>query len=376
MTDKFIRIFIMKDNETNNFTSEDIRFMNLALSEAARGLGFTSPNPMVGAVIVKDNKILSVGYHHQVGLPHAERDAIMEAVSNGNELELRGSTMYVTLEPCCHQGRTPPCTDAIIESGIARVVVASLDADSRVSGKGIEQLRNAGIRVEVGLLDDQNKQLNSVYFFWKLNKRPYITMKAALSLDGKIATSTDDSYWISNDESRKLTHKFRARLKAIAVGKNTVIHDRPKLNCRLDDLQLGYKPTDKLIFAEPDESLTSSFADNPGRVFFIDKKISSSAETFIDFCNQNEIDSVLVEGGSGVYTWFLQNGLVDRVVLFYRPTFIGDDGKNVVKNLNVTQIRQLQDFSIVKSEVIDDNIMIDMYRQTSMQGEPLCLLDW
>lgn len=124
------------------------------------------------------------------------------------------------------------------------------------------------------------------------------------------------------------------------------------------------------------ESLTSSFADNHGRVFFIDKKISSSVETFIDFCSKNEIDSILVEGGSGVYTWFLQNGLVDRVVLFYRPTFIGADGKNVVGDLNVTQIKQLEDFSIVKSEVIDDNIMIDMYKQSSMQGEPLCLLDW
>ena len=172
-----------------------------------------------------------------------------------------------------------------------------------------------------------------------------------------------------------LVHKLRARLRSIAIGKNTIIHDKPKLNCRLHNLMLENKPIDKLIFSHSDTDLSESFAPNSGRVFYINDKLSTP-QAFIDFCNQNEIDSILIEGGSEVYSWFLKNNLVDRVILFYRPAFIGGDGLNVVKSQNITEIAKLSDFNVVSTSVVADNIMVDLYKKSDRKGEPLCLLDW
>ncbi|MBR3731699.1 MAG: bifunctional diaminohydroxyphosphoribosylaminopyrimidine deaminase/5-amino-6-(5-phosphoribosylamino)uracil reductase RibD [Spirochaetales bacterium] len=354
------------------FSDTDRQYMTLALTLAKRGMGWTSPNPMVGAVIVKDGEVIGQGYHHRCGMLHAEREALADAKANGNEPLLNGATMFVTLEPCCHTGRTPPCTEAVIESGIRRVVVASEDVDERVAGNGIQTLRNAGIRVDVGLFDEDNRRLNSIFYFYKQYKRPYIVLKAAMTLDGKIATSEMDSSWISNEQSRSIVHDLRGRLKAIAVGKNTVIHDKPRLNCRSDNPALQNKPVDKIIFAEQSDVPTDSFAPNGGRIFFADRSITSSPDDFISFCMQHEIDSVLVEGGSGVYTWFLQNGLADRIILFYRPSFMGADGLNVVGGLGVTKIHQLMNFNIHSVKQLGDNIMIDLSR---IGTEALCLLD-
>lgn len=344
-------------------SKKDEYFMSLALKEAKKGLGFTSSNPMVGAVIVKNGEILSTGYHKRFGEEHAEPNAINKL----SKKELKGATIYVTLEPCTHFGKTPPCVMAIIDSGIKKVVIATEDIDKRVSGTGIEILKKSKIDVKVGVLKKEAKDLNSIYFFNKKNNKPYIVMKAALSLDGKIAASTGDSKWISCEKCRKVVHRLRSKLKAIAVGKTTVLEDKPKLNCRLKGFE--NKPVDKLVFSN--EMIdTSSFEENPGKVHFIDKNISNSAESFIDFCNKNDIDSILIEGGSKIYSWFLEKGLVDRIYLFYRAGFIGDDGIQVLHEHSVKYVEDIKDFQLIDIKIVDNNFMVEM-----ADGDPICLLD-
>lgn len=345
----------------------DSYYMRLALEEARKGLGYTSPNPMVGAIIVKDGEIIGNGYHKKRGGNHAEVEAIN---SIKDKSKLKGSTLYVNLEPCSHYGLTPPCTDAIIKHGIKRVVIGNTDCDERVCGKGITTLNYAGIETDVGLLAEEDLKLNSIYYFYKKNKRPYIVLKAALTLDGKIATKEGDSKWISNEESRYIVHKLRLRLNTIAVGRKTVLIDKPLLNCRLDNYK--DKPINKLIFSKStkSETLFSSFASNSGKNFIIDESITKSKESFIEFCNKEEIDSILVEGGSDVYTWFLANDLVDRVFLFYKPAFLGKDGKNIYNKTGALLISELSEFEIVNIKKLENNIMIELTK-----GEPLCLLE-
>jgi diaminohydroxyphosphoribosylaminopyrimidine deaminase / 5-amino-6-(5-phosphoribosylamino)uracil reductase len=339
---------------------DDSYFMNLALKEAEKGFGFTSPNPMVGAVIVKNDKILAKGYHHKVGLDHAEVDAIKKI---RNSADLKNSTIYVNLEPCSHTGRTPPCTDKIIASGIKNLVIANKDIDTRVHGLKI--LKKAGVNIKTGILEKDAIDLNSIYFYWKKNKKPYIVLKAALTLDGKIASYNGDSKWISNESSREIVHKLRLRLKAIAVGKNTILHDKPKLNCRIKGFE--EKPVDKLVFSNEKIS-TKSFVKNSGKIHFINKKISASKEIFLKYSVENEIDSILIEGGSGIYSWFLENNLVDRIFLFYKPAFLGKDGINIFNKTGINSIKKLQEFEINDIKTIDNNFLIDMSK-----GKALCL---
>jgi len=340
--------------------------MRLALEEAKKGLGYTSPNPLVGAVIVKDGDIIGKGYHKKRGDNHAEVEAIK---SVKNKEDLKGSTLYVNLEPCCHYGLTPPCTDAIIRSGIKKVVIGNTDCDERVCGKGITTLNYAGIETEVGILSEEDSKLNSIYYFYKKNKRPYVVLKAALTLDGKIATKEGDSKWISNEESRYIVHKLRLRLNSIAVGKKTVLIDKPLLNCRLDNYT--DKPINRLVFARSkSENLFSSFTPNAGKNLILDESITKTKESFIEFCNREEIDSILVEGGAEVYSWFLTNDLVDRIFLFYKPAFLGKDGKHIYNKSGVLLISELTEFEIVNVKKLENNIMIELSK-----GEPLCLLE-
>jgi len=352
-----------RDTANTNQKNNNEFYMDLALNEAEKGIGFTSPNPLVGAVIVKNNKILSTGFHKKDGEAHAEVNAIKKL----SEKELQNSDLYVNLEPCPHYGRTPPCTDLIIKSKIKRVYIANSDPDSRVSGRGIEILQKAGISVKTGILEDKGKKLNSIYFFNRKNNRPYIVMKAALTLDGKIASFSGDSKWISNDKSREIVHKLRLKIRSIAVGHNTVIKDNPQLNCRLKGFE--NKPLDKLVFAEK-KIEKFSFAENSGNIYTIDRELSTDGKSFIDFCNEKRIDSVLVEGGSRVYSWFLKNDLVDRIFLFYKPAFMGNDGVPIIQERKINLIKSLSDYNINEVKIIDDNFMIDLYR-----GEALCLLD-
>lgn len=339
----------------------DEYFMTLALKEAEKGLGFTSPNPVVGAVITKDDKIISTGFHQKRGTDHAE----VVAIKNAHGHNLNGAAMYVTLEPCCHHGLTPPCTEAIIQSGIKTVYIASNDIDSRVKGKSINILKNSGIKVITGIMKKEADCLNSIYFFHKKMKRPYIALKAALTLDGMIADTNFDSKWISNDKSRHKVHRYRSIFSSIAVGMNTVKRDRPMLNCRLENFQ--NKKIDKLVFTNS-RIFNYNFADNPGSVYLIDDEKSKNSEVFLHYVNQLEIDSILVEGGSCVYDWFLKNNLVDRILLFYRPAFMGVNGLPFYKSQGVEKVNKLRNYNIDKCETIDDNIFMDLYK-----GEKLCL---
>lgn len=205
-------------------------YMEMALHEARRGVGWVNPNPLVGAVIVKDGRVLAKGWHTAFGSLHAEREALARCTEDP-----RGATMYVTLEPCCHQGKTPPCTQALIEAGIARVVVGASDPNPLVAGGGVAALRAAGIEVEEGVLSEECRAINEVFFHYIEAKRPFVILKYAMTLDGKIATRTGKSRWITSSEARKRVHEDRHRYAAIMVGVNTVIQDDPLLTCRLDE---------------------------------------------------------------------------------------------------------------------------------------------
>ena len=210
----------------------DTYWMNLAMKEAAKGGWSVHPNPMVGAVIVRDGRMLGCGYHHGAGQPHAEVEALKDAAARHEDVS--GSTIYVTLEPCNHFGRTPPCTEALIAAGITRCVVGTVDTDERVRGAGIERLKAAGIKVEVGFLETELYALNAAFFKRTSTGLPYVTAKWAMSLDGHIATRTHHARWVTGDEARRDVHLARAAHDAIMVGTQTVIDDNPQLNVRLD----------------------------------------------------------------------------------------------------------------------------------------------
>lgn len=216
-----------------NAYSDDERFMMHALALAKRGVGLVNPNPLVGAVLVKDGQIIGEGWHHAFGMPHAEREALSDCAQRGKDSH--GSTLYVTLEPCCHTGKQPPCTEAIIASGIARVVVGAPDPNPHVSGRGIALLRKAGIDVDDGVCLKDCLNINRVFFHYITTKMPYVTVKYAMTLDGKIATRTGKSRWITSEAARRRVHVDRQKNMGIMVGVNTVIQDDPSLTCRLED---------------------------------------------------------------------------------------------------------------------------------------------
>ncbi|MGP1570290.1 MAG: bifunctional diaminohydroxyphosphoribosylaminopyrimidine deaminase/5-amino-6-(5-phosphoribosylamino)uracil reductase RibD, partial [Eubacteriales bacterium] len=210
-------------------SNQDEKFMRLALSFAKKGRARTESNPMVGAVIVKEGKVIGKGYHKKYGEAHAE----VEAFNSIKGMDARGATMYVTLEPCCHYGKTPPCSERIIKEGISRVVIASLDPNPIMSGKGAEQLKKAGIEVDVGLCDEKQQIMNEKYMYYIKNNMPFVLLKSAITLDGKIATKDGNSKWITSEKSRRFTRKLRGEYQGIMVGINTIIADNPMLNTRI-----------------------------------------------------------------------------------------------------------------------------------------------
>ncbi|MEW6042255.1 MAG: bifunctional diaminohydroxyphosphoribosylaminopyrimidine deaminase/5-amino-6-(5-phosphoribosylamino)uracil reductase RibD, partial [Elusimicrobiota bacterium] len=230
----------------------DEKYLRIALELAKKGAGFVSPNPMVGCVIVKNDKIIGRGYHCCFGEPHAEINAIRSVRS---PLLLKGSTMYVNLEPCSHTNKkTPPCVPEIIKAGIKKVTLSMKDPNPQVNGRGISQLKSAGIRCQAGLLEKEARELNMSYIKWITKNTPYVISKWAMSIDGKIATKTGDSRWISSDEARKYTHKLRGEVDAVMVGIGTVLKDNPTLTSRIDDRQgrgcMGHQPLRVLL--DPD----------------------------------------------------------------------------------------------------------------------------
>ncbi|MDD4240279.1 MAG: bifunctional diaminohydroxyphosphoribosylaminopyrimidine deaminase/5-amino-6-(5-phosphoribosylamino)uracil reductase RibD [Smithellaceae bacterium] len=344
----------------------DDDYMKLALKLAARGRGYASPNPMVGAVIVKNNRIIGEGYHTCCGENHAEVNAIENATEN-----VAGSTLYVTLEPCCHHGKTPPCTDKIIAHKIARVVIGATDSNPLVSCRGISCLQEAGIAVATGVLEKESRDLNEVFFHFMEKGRPFVTVKYAQTLDGRIATSTGRSQWISSPASLKFAHRLRAEHDAILVGSNTVLADNPTLTVRH---VRGRNPVriilDSGLITPTDANVMQNLSEAPTLIITTKdsadprfQALSSAGATMITVAAdghghvnltsllpllaQRKISSVLIEGGAQVITSAFQNGLVDRLVVVTAPKIIGR-GIEAVGDLGIRDLAQARIFSIRK----------------------------
>lgn len=319
----------------------DQYFMRQALELARRALGRTSPNPLVGALVVKDERVIGQGYHHRAGEDHAEVLALREAGADA-----RGAMLYTNLEPCCHHGRTAPCVDEIISAGITRVVVGHHDPNPRVNCGGIKRLHEAGIEVVEGLLSEEAGRLNAPYFKYITQAIPYVTVKMAMSLDGKIATSTGESKWISCDESRHHVHELRNQTDAILVGIGTVLADDPRLNVRIDvadvrhpqkiivDSKARIPNSSRSITSQPRTIVAVAPKASPSRLSALREagaqvEIIEGSPIKVDVTRlmyrlgELEIMNLLIEGGGGVAASLFEAGLVDRVVCFVSPMVIG-----------------------------------------------------
>lgn len=321
----------------------DAELMRRALSLAERARGLTSPNPLVGVLVVRDGVVVGEGYHTRAGAPHAEREALAAAGA-----ATQGATLYVTLEPCVHHGRTPPCAPAIVEAGIRRVVVAVLDPNPKVSGAGVAALREAGIPVSVGCLEEDARRLNRPFFTWVTERRPFLTLKVAMSLDGKIAGWDRVSRWITGEAARREAHRLRSEADAVAVGISTVLADDPELTVRLDP-PWPREPYRVVVDSRGRIPLTARVltAGHPGRTLIAvtdaapiervkvlgergaqvlrlpsrDGRVDLSA--LVADLAQREVTALLVEGGGQLNAGFLEAGLVDRVVVFVAPMLLG-----------------------------------------------------
>ncbi|WP_100512192.1 bifunctional diaminohydroxyphosphoribosylaminopyrimidine deaminase/5-amino-6-(5-phosphoribosylamino)uracil reductase RibD [Bifidobacterium simiarum] len=334
---------------------DDREYMSVALDHAKRGLGKVNPNPLVGAVIVRDGRIIATGHHDHFGGWHAERDALESAKRQG--ISVRGATIYVTLEPCCHQGKQPPCTQALIDAGIARVVVGSADPNPLVAGKGIRQLRQAGIAVTENVLRDECDAMNEIFLHYIVGKKPFVLLKYAMTLDGRIATRTGASRWITGEQARHRVHEDRNRFAAIMVGAGTVIADDPRLTCRLED---GHDPVriicDGRLRTPLDSTVVATARETPTIIVTLpadgrddadaaakaadkvrhyrdagcevltvepDDAGHPSLPALMTTLGARGIDSVMIEGGATLAWSALHAQVVDKVDAYIAPKLFG-----------------------------------------------------
>jgi diaminohydroxyphosphoribosylaminopyrimidine deaminase/5-amino-6-(5-phosphoribosylamino)uracil reductase len=342
----------------------DEHYMKLAIKLAAKGRGYASPNPMVGAVLVKNNRIVGQGYHQCCGQNHAEVNAIQSATE-----DVAGSTLYVTLEPCCHHGKTPPCTDLIIRHKIARVVIGATDSNPLVSCQGINCLQSAGVEITTGVLEDGCRNLNEVFFHYMETGLPFVTLKYAQTLDGRIATATGQSQWISSPASLKFAHQLRAEHDAILVGIGTVLKDNPTLTVRrvrgrnplrvVVDSNLA-TPVEANVMQDLSETptliITTKAASDPhfqkltaaGAELItvdLDKNNHINLKKLLKILADRNISSVLIEGGAQVITSALQDNLVNRLVTITAPKIIGK-GIEAIGELNIRDLKEAKLLSV------------------------------
>lgn len=353
--------------------------MRWAIALALEGQGGTSPNPMVGAVIVRGNRIVGEGYHKKAGTSHAEIHAISMAKG-----KTKGADLYVTLEPCVHEGRTPPCVPAIIKSGIKRVFVGTRDPNPKVNGRGIRGLKKARIRVVEGVLEKSCREINETYNKFISKKVPYVVAKAALSLDGKIATFRGESRWITNDECRNYVHRLRSGCDAVLVGAGTVKADDPRLNVRIKNFS-GTEP--RAIIVDEDLSLSRKhkiFKRRPGELIVATTKgssrlmrcwLSGHGHPVIDCKKTKEgtvdisdmlgklakmgITSILVEGGGKIFADFFFHRQVDRLVACIAPKLIGGLGKDFLPNIGIEKMKNAITLRSVQIQNFGDNLVIE-----------------
>lgn len=365
---------IDSDRRLDMWSDEDRKYMTRAIALAAKGEGFVNPNPLVGAVIVRDGRIIGEGWHHRYGMAHAEREALTACLE-----DTVGVKMYVTLEPCCHYGKQPPCTDAILASGISEVIVGLTDPNPKVAGKGIEILRNAGIEVRTGLMEDEIRKQNRVFLKYIQQKRPWVVLKSAMTLDGRIASHTGDSKWVTEEQARMFVQELRARYMGIMVGRGTVEADNPMLNCRIDGMR---SPVRILPDSMASLSLDSNIVKTAGQYKTIlfhladapaDKLAALGAagvetvecrgvagsgggmavdpEDMLDRLGASGIDSLLLEGGGELNWSFVSKGLVDEYYLFYAPKIIG--GRNAVAAVAGDGFRTMDEAEVVCVESVE-----------------------
>ena len=355
---------------------QDKEYMKKALLLAKKGQDFVSPNPLVGAVVVKNGKIIGQGYHQKYGDLHAERKALESCIQSPQD-----ATMYVTLEPCCHFGKTPPCCDAIINSGIKKVVVATLDPNPLTSGKGIKALKTAGIQVVVGVLERESQAMNEVFFHYIKTKTPFVVMKYAMTADGKIATATGKSKWITGEKARENVHKDRSRYSAIMVGVQTVIADNPMLTSRIENAKNPVRiicdtslrtPINSQIIktsnniktiiatSSTNNELKEKFKNQGCKIIEIPQKNSHiDLQVLMQKLGQTQIDSILLEGGSTLNFSALNSEIVNKVQAYVSPKIFGGECAKTpvggVGFLSPDKCIKLVDKTV---EIFDDDILI------------------
>lgn len=367
--------------------------MRRAIELAKKGGGYVHPNPLVGCVVVNDGAIIAEGYHEKYGEYHAERNALTRC-----NTETKGASLYVTLEPCCHYGKTPPCTEIIIEKGIKKVFVGILDPNPLVAGKGVKMLQEAGIEVEVGLCENEIREMNKVFLKYITTKKPYVIMKTAMTLDGKIAAHTGDSKWVTNEESRKMVHELRSELAGVIVGIGTVLADDPMLTCRLEgnhhqpvrivvDSNLRI-PVDSQLVKTAREYRTivattviSTEAERNGEISFNFRRFLDSlrslemtgvevleCQSINNHVDINDlmvklgamgIDSLLLEGGGTLNAAFLEAGCVDEVWAFIAPKLIGGEvAKTPVSGKGIEKMSEAINLQNIDIQNINGDILI------------------
>lgn len=361
------------------FTAADAAFMRLALTLAERGRGRVSPNPLVGCVVVHDGTVVGEGWHAQAGGPHAEVVALAAAGER-----TRGATVYVTLEPCDHHGRTPPCTEALLDAGVARVVAATLDPNPMVDGRGVARLQQGGVRVDVGLLAAEAEEQNEVFRVAQRERRPFVLYKTAMSLDGKIAVRTGRSRWITGETARDRVHRWRDQFDAVAVGINTVLLDDPLLTTRIE----GGRTPRKVVFDSVARTPTTArlFDEDPqgvpGRVtvFVTDEAPAARVAALRDRgaevvavsarrgrpdvaaalaeLHARDVTSVLLEGG-GTLAWdFFACRSVDRVAWFIAPKLLGGSAAGPLGGLGVASVDDAFTLDGVRTETIGHDLLV------------------
>ena len=361
-------------------TAADERFMRRTLELAAKALGRTSPNPVVGAVIVRNGRIIGEGFHRRAGLPHAEREALRRITETA-----RGATIYVNLEPCSHYGRTPPCADALIEAGIKRVVVGMVDPNPMVQGRGLRRLRRAGIAVATGVLREECERLNEDFACFIRTGRPFVTLKLAASLDGRIAAASGDSQWISGEQSRRVVHELRNRVDAILVGAETVRNDDPRLTCRMRggrdplrvvlDGRLSIMPSARVCTQPSTAPTLIATSEDHGRG---EKQAQLEAQGVQVVClpgkngqvplrpllvelGRRGHKSVLIEGGGRIAAAALREGVVDKVLFFYAPLLLGGEGRAMIGPLGIDRVAAGQKLHTITVERIGKDILVAAY---------------
>ena len=364
-------------------------YMKLAIAQARKAVGRVSPNPLVGAVIVKNGEIVGTGYHHRAGDPHAEINALKKAGKNARKADL-----YVNLEPCCHYGRTPPCAGAIIDAGIRKVIIGIADPNPLVAGKGVSKLKAAGITTQMGVLEGECRKLNEIYTKYITQKIPFVVLKVAASLDGKIATKSKDSRGISGEQSLHYVHTLRNQVDAILVGRGTIQADDPLLTTRLKgktgkdpirivvDSSLKLSPRAKVFNPHSHTGVivaTTSNAPQKKRERLEIKgarviTIKSSGpqvdlKKLLFALGKLEISSLLIEGGTRVITSALRDGIVDKILFFYAPKIIGGQSAyGITAGEGVDCIDQALTVKKLKVRKLGDDVLLEGYMSNAHCG--------